>query len=270
MILVNGAATNCVPAMDRGLAYGDGVFRTLRVRKGRMQSWPRHFRKLVHDCLALGLPGPEEASLWEELARALHGTQECVAKIIVTRGSGERGYAPERVPRPTRIVMTGPQPQYPEEYFRSGIKARLCTTRLSAQPRLAGIKHLNRLENVLARAEWDDSSVAEGLMLDQQLQVVGGTMTSLFIVEEEGLVAPDLVNCGVDGVTRERVFEAAARQGLPCRIGRLTLDRVLEAREVFLGNSVIGIWPVRECAGKVWRPGRETVRIQLRLDEEGD
>lgn len=270
MILVNGAAADSVAVTDRGLAYGDGVFRTLPVKQGNPQCWQWHYRKLAHDCAALALPCPGEEVLAAELARVSRQQGDCVVKIIVTRGSGERGYAPPASPRPTRIVMASALPRYPEEFARFGIKLHLCRTRLAAQPRLAGIKHLNRLENVLARAEWNDTGVPEGLMLDEEENAIGGTMTNLFIVEGEALVTPDLSRCGVAGVTRERVLAAAARQGVACAIEKLKLERVLAAREVLLVNSVIGAWPVKELAGRSWRPGRHAARVQQWLDEQGD
>lgn len=270
MILVNGASEETIPATDRGLAYGDGVFRTLLVREGRPLCWSRQYRRLALDCTALALPIPEERLLREELARAAPRSGNWVAKIIVTRGSGPRGYAPPPTPEPTRIVLIAPAPQYPVSFAREGVRLHLCATRLALQPRLAGIKHLNRLENVLARAEWSDPSVPEGLMLDTEGNVVGGTMTSLFIVEDGNLIAPRLDRCGVAGVTRERVVEAALARSLAYREERIPFERLLGAEEVLLVNSVIGAWHVRECAGRKWEGGVFAARVREWLDEQED
>jgi 4-amino-4-deoxychorismate lyase len=270
MILVNGAATDLLAVTDRGLAYGDGVFRTFPVTGGRARNWRFQFRKLVADCAALALPCPAEALLAEELARASAAQGACIVKIIVTRGSSERGYAPPQDPVPTRVVMTSPRLRYPEEFSRGGVRVQVCSTRLAAQPRLAGVKHLNRLENVLARMEWRDPAVAEGLMLDIEGNVIGGTMTNLFMVDEIGLVTPDLSKCGVAGVTRERVLGAAARQGMGCRVEPVSLDRVHKARELILVNSVIGAWPVREIEGRTLKPGPGMTRVRAWLDQDDD
>ena len=270
MILVNGVAAETIAATDRGLAYGDGVFRTLTVRGTRPRCWQRHYRKLEHDCAALAIPCPAETQLREELERAAHGQRECVVKIVVTRGGGPRGYAPPEAPAPTRIVMANPMPRYPAEFASSGVKVHLCTTRLAFQTRLAGVKHLNRLENVLARAEWRDTQTPEGLMLDAEGNAICGTMTNLFIVEKDALATPELSRCGVAGVTRTRVLEASAHHGVACRIEQLPLERVLAAQEVLLVNSVIGVWPVKELAGRNWRLGRYAARVQQWLDEEDD
>jgi len=161
-------------------------------------------------------------------------------------------------------------PHHPEAFSRSGIKVHLCRIRLASQPRLAGVKHLNRLENVLARAEWSDPSFAEGLLLDEAGHAISGTMANLFIVEGGSLLTPGLSHCGVAGVTRDRIMEAAAGQGMDCREDALTWQRLLDAQEVLLVNSVTGAWQVRECANRRWEPGGFTIRVREWLDEKED
>jgi 4-amino-4-deoxychorismate lyase len=270
MILVNGAAADSVAATDRGLAYGDGVFRTLLTRRGQPLAWARQYRKLERDCAALALSCPSQEALAGDLASAVDAASDQVVKIIVTRGSGTRGYAPPEPCAPTRIVMTGPLPDYPEEYGREGVEVRVCRTRLAFQPRLAGVKHLNRLENVLARAEWSDAAIPEGLLMDEDGNIVGGTMSNLFLVESGILVTPELARCGVAGVTRERVIEAAAGEGVACREERISPERVMSAEEALLVNSVIGVWCIRVCGRRRWHPGSWTKRVREWLDEAGD
>lgn len=268
MILVNGAAADSVAATDRGLAYGDGVFRTLPVRQGRPQCWGLHYGKLARDCAALAIPCPPIEVLAMELAQLARNAADFAAKIIVTRGAGARGYAPPQPASPTRIVMSAPLPDHSPEFSRSGIRAHLCTTRLSFQSRLAGVKHLNRLENVLARAEWSDPGVPEGVMLDGEDHVIGGTMSNLLIVEGGVLVTPDLSRCGVAGVTRDRIMSAAARHGMACREEPISCERFLDAQEVLLVNSLIGAWQIGACAGRSWKAGTVTGRVREWLDEE--
>ena len=267
MILVNGAAADSVAATDRGLAYGDGVFRTLPVRRGRPQCWQMHYRKLERDCAVLGIACPPAAMLAMDLEQLARETADFAAKIIVTRGIGARGYAPPQPPSPTRIVMSAALPDYPAEFNRSGIRVHVCATRLSYQPRLAGVKHLNRLENVLARAEWSDPGVPEGLVLDAEDHVIGGSMSNLLIVESGALVTPELSRCGVAGVTRERVMNAAAKHGMACRETSITQARLLDAQEAMLVNSLIGAWQIGMCAGRSWKPGTVTTRVREWLDE---
>lgn len=270
MILVNGAATDSVAALDRGLAYGDGVFRTLPVRGGRAQTWSLHYQKLERDCAALGIPCPAESVLAAEIRQLARESPDFAAKIIVTRGIGARGYALPQPASPTRIVLGAELPSHPAEFARDGIRAHLCSTRFSFQPRLAGVKHLNRLENVLARAEWSDPAVGEGLVFDQEDHVVGGTMSNLFLVEGDSLVTPHLSRCGVAGVTRERVVIAAAKHGVACREEAIPRERLLAAQEVIVVNSLIGAWRIAECGGRLWGPGTVISRVREWLDAEMD
>jgi 4-amino-4-deoxychorismate lyase len=254
MILVNGAPAESVPANDRGLAYGDGVFRTLLVTAGKPRHWQHHYRKLAHDCSVLRLQCPPRASLENDL-RTLALAGDIVVKIIVTRGAGERGYryAPEAPCN--RMVMAAPTSPYASSNGEAGVHVRRCQLRLARQPALAGIKHLNRLENVLARAEWTDEAIAEGILCDMEGLVIGGTMSNLFAVAGDELVTPGLERCGVAGVTRERVMDAALQHGLPCRICDFTWAELLAADEIFLVNSVFGVWPVRQVDEDARRVG---------------
>lgn len=250
-MLVNGISGNTISIRDRGLLYGDGVFRTLRASQGTAQHWPLHYQKLQHDCHALGIACPGFGLLSAELAGLLASHPDGVVKLIVTRGTGTRGYAPSGG-EPARIWDVSPLPQYPSDNTARGVKARVCDLRLSVQPRLAGIKHLNRLENVLAAAEWNDADIAEGLLLDAEGHVVEGTRSNLFLATQGGLVTPDLSRCGVAGVQRERVMAWAAQHDVSMQVRDVSLDEVLQADELFLVNSVIGLWPVRELQQRRW------------------
>lgn len=270
MILINGMAEDKIAVTDRGLAYGDGVFRTLAVSGGRPLCWQRHFIKLRDDCLRLRIPQPPEKQLLEEVERVARYLGNGVAKIIVTRGQGERGYALPAHAQPVRIVIGSAMPSYPTVNARDGIRARLCELRLSDQPYLAGIKHLNRLENVLARAEWSDPAIAEGLLLDQRGNLVEGVTSNLFLMIGGTLVTPELSRAGVAGVTRERILAWALETGLPCEIREVPLDELWTADEVMVCNSLIGVWQIRGIEGKNWEPGTCTPRIRNYLTESHD
>lgn len=261
-MLVNGVSGDSISTADRGLLYGDGVFRTLRVTGGQPQHWLRHYRKLQQDCAALDLPCPDAPLLLEELHRLIGSGADAVAKIIITRGTGARGYSPANPLTPTRIVSLAPFTPYPDEFYAQGVRLRVCNLRLAHQPRLAGIKHLNRLEQVLAAAEWDDAGIAEGLLLDMADNVIEGTRSNLFMVRGGALLTPDLSRCGVAGMQRERVLEWAATHNVPCRIAQFGLDELLAADELFLVNSIIGLWPVRELQHRAW--SRFPVAMQAR------
>jgi 4-amino-4-deoxychorismate lyase len=268
MILVDGVVTETVDARDRGLAYGDGVFRTLRTHAGQPVWWRDHYAKLAHDCAALGLVCPDEATLRREVEQVALPAAGAV-KILVTRGVGERGYAAPSPVSCTRIVIATALPSHAQT--RDDIEARWCTLRLAQQPRLAGVKHLNRLENVLARAEWDDASILEGLLCDSAGDVVGGVMSNVFWVKDGALSTPDLALCGVAGVTRARVLAVAERVGLRTHIVRQPRAAILAADEVMICNSLLGMRRIARLNEARWpEPARWTPVLNAALDEETD
>ena len=270
MILVNGTRSGEVSATDRGLAYGDGIFRTFPARRGRALHWARQFAKLAHDCTALGILPPAADALERDVVTACEGERDCAVKIIVTRGPARRGYGYGGGDAPTRIVSSEALGAHAAAHAESGVSVRLCTLRLSHQPALAGLKHLNRLENVIARSEWSDPAIAEGILLDLDERVIGGTMTNIFVVRDGIVMTPPLNRCGVAGVTRDRVIEAARALSLPCCVRALSWADVLDSEEVFLVNSLAGVWPVRALDGRERDPGRVTRCIQRALYEEDD
>ena len=254
-MLVNGKLGNLISIRDRGLLYGDGVFRTLRATQGKAQHWLLHYQKLQHDCTALGITCPDVGLLSAELNDLLALHPNGVMKLIVTRGEGTRGYTPRGCTETTHLWDMSPFPDYPADWAIHGIKAQLCQLRLSHQPRLAGIKHLNRLENVLAAAEWNDvpdSGIAEGLLLDADGNIIEGTRSNLFLVSQDKLIAPDLSRCGVAGVQRDRVMAWAAQYRMPLQVRAVGLNEVLRADELFVVNSIIGVWPIRELDQRCW------------------
>lgn len=245
-MLINGLPGDSISASDRGLMYGDGVFRTLVVHQGKPLLWQQHYSKLQHDCHALGIVCPPIQLLATELEQLVQTQPDAIAKIVITRGPATRGYAPSPNPQVTRILSISSLPVNLDANATQGIKVHICKLRLSHQPRLAGIKHLNRLENVLAAAEWNDASIAEGILLDEDEHVIAGTRSNLFLVRENNLYTPDLSKCGVAGLQRDRVIDYARQRRMVCKVTELQMDDVMSADEIFVVNSVIGLWPVRD------------------------
>ena len=265
--LVNGRPAQSIDCDERGLMYGDGVFRTLSVRAGHALNWPRHYRMLAHDCGRIDLPVPDEPTLRDEIARVAPG--EATVKVIVTRGASGRGYAYPADVAPNRIVVAyPPAPVAPGEAVE-GVRVRRCRLVLSMQPLLAGMKSLNRLENVLARAEWRDPGIREGLLADAAGRLVEGTMSNVFLTLDGRLVTPELSRCGVNGAQRERVLDLARGVGLACEIRDVDFDELDRAGEVFLTNSLIGVLPVAALDERRWTPGPVARRMQ-RLVEDDD
>lgn len=249
MILVNGETSDLIDVRDRGLHYGDGLFETLAVRDGRPELLEAHLERLARGCRVLGITGVDPALLAREIEQAAAGESRCVLKLVVTRGCGGRGYRPPGNLTPQRILVRSPWPDYPETWQTAGVAVRLCDTPLGLNPRLAGLKHLNRLEQVIARQEWGDEA-AEGLMRDVEGFVVEGTMSNLFAVRGERLLTPPVDRCGVAGVMRRTVLELADALGIPCEETRLTAEALFEADGLFLTNSLFRIWPVHRLDGR--------------------
>jgi 4-amino-4-deoxychorismate lyase len=263
-ILINGWQADSIDALDRGLHYGDGVFRTLKVESGQVRWRQDQFRKLAEDCAALGIPCPDREVLEAEVDQLAAELGVGVIKLIVTRGSGQRGYGIPADASPTRLVMGFPA----AGRENLDVRVRWCELRLAHQPKLAGIKHLNRLENVLARSEWQDPDIAEGLLMDEAGHVICGTMSNLFIVEQDRLITPDLSRSGIAGVARGRIMQAAKRHGQPARMEAIAPERLLESDGVFLCNSLIGVWRVVELDNKHWPDQIWAEKLRNWLNEE--
>ena len=191
---------------------------------------------------------------------------EATVKVIVTRGAGGRGYGITPM-RATRVVAAYPPPQYDPAHALDGVRVRRCSLVLAEQPRLAGAKTLNRLENVLARSEWDDAAISEGLICDAAGRVVEGTMSNVFVVKGGRVATPVLARCGVVGAQRERVRELLARAAIACEERDIPWEELESADEVFLTNSLIAAWPVARLDARHWTPGQVTRRVQALIAE---
>lgn len=256
--LINGELNQAISPYDRGLAYGDGVFRTLRIHGGLPCNWHLHYQKLVADCSTIGIVCPSAELLIDDLHRLFMEevleSKDAVAKIIVTRGEGERGYAPPAITMPTRIVMRSNMPNYSPENYNLGVALYLCETRIAMQPQLAGIKHLNRLENVLARMEWRDEQFFDGLMLDTQDNITECTMSNIFVRFGDTLITPSLNLCGVAGITRQQILALSKPLNLVVNEGKIPLKKLYDADEVIICNSLYGVFQVRKIPDKIWSP----------------
>mgnify|MGYP001613478582 CR=1 FL=1 len=267
MILVNGQETSSIHVTDRGFQYGDGCFSTLEVRSGAPLFWSRHRSRLERDCSRLHIPFECADALDAEVIAVAASGGDGVLKVILTRGVGGRGYRWPDVLQPSRVISFHLRPDYPASWASSGVVLRLCQTRLGINPSLAGIKHMNRLEQVLARNEWPDAEVQEGLLLDTLGWVVEGTMSNLFLVRSGRLETPRLDRCGVAGVMRELIMELATSLGMAVREVRCRLPHVSQSDEIFLTNSLIGVWPVRRLENQQWQPGPITLGLANAVEQ---
>jgi len=242
---INGRRRESIDYRDRGLQYGDGVFETLRIRRGRVRLLEYHLDRLYAGCGRLKIEGPKRPELRRELQRSAALRQEAVLKLIITRGVGQRGYRPTGLERCTRILSLQSLPRGLLAQGATPVRVRLCATTLGLNPELAGLKTLNRLESVMARAEWQDARIWEGLMQDGEENIVCGTMSNLFLRRGRLLMTPVLDRCGVAGVMRRWVLETAGQIDLRAVERRVRRRDLQEAEEVFMTNSLVGVRSVR-------------------------
>jgi 4-amino-4-deoxychorismate lyase len=262
---VDGVAAETVPADDRGLLYGDGLFETLRCDAGGPRFLALHLRRLQAGCAVLDLPAPDLEALELELRRAAAGEGACLLRLTLTRGSSAtRGYAPPVPCRPRRILTRHPLPPATGE---AGIRACFSPVIVGRSPLLAGLKHLNRLENVLARGRLAGTGCEEAILATSTGELVGGTMSNLFAVIDGRLVTPPLEDAGVRGVMREVVLREAAASGVAAQEQPLRRADLGRASELFFTNVRIGLWPVAALEG--WEgaaPGPRVRALRQRID----
>lgn len=254
---INGCAGRHIDVSDRGFTYADGLFETVAIRAGAPRFLALHLDRLLTGCGRLGIAVPTRTSLAADLVAAAGGIPHGVLKVFVTRGPGPRGYALPDHPATTVAWGTGesqPQPSLP-------IEIRWCETMTSANPATAGLKSLGRLEQVLARAEWQQPEIAEGLMLSTEGQLVGGTASNVFLAAGDRLLTPGLQRCGIAGVMRRVVVEAAVEAGIPVLETQLSPADVGNATEVFVTNALTGIRPVRRLGTQHWATGPLTRQL---------
>lgn len=252
---VNGQGDALLSTFDRGFAYGDGLFETMRLERGQLPFWSFHRERLQADCRRLQLALDPEL-LDDHLASALalaeqRGAVRGIVKLVVTRGAAGRGYQPSLNVQPSIILSVFPLPSHPRHVLQDGVAVHLCEHRLPDNPALAGIKHLNKLDHVLAALEWRDGGCQEALLFDQHGQLVEASSRNVFVVKGRRLLTPSLHNAGVAGVLRRRIMEEyATKLGWRAEEASLFLESLLQADEIFLANSVFGVWPVSSLRGK--------------------
>ena len=256
-VLREGRVRLWVEPDDRGLAYGDGVFETMLVHAGEPVWWQEHWQRLLLGARRLGLPLPDESEVRRECATLLGDAGRAVLKVLLTRGSGGRGYRPPDDASPTVVLSRHEAPAPPAR----ALQLRWARTTLAIQPALAGIKHCNRLEQVLARAEWQDPEIDEALMCDGEDRVVGATSANLFALVGGRWLTPSVERCGIAGIARGWLLA-----NLPgAAIADLSASEVSHADALFLCNAVRGILPVGRLGMREWPRGEAVAAVRARL-----
>ncbi|ALN57051.1 aminotransferase, class IV [Lysobacter enzymogenes] len=253
-----GVRLPALPPFDRGQAYGDALFETLRAHRGELPWWDAHWARLTLGAQRLGLALPDPERVRAEALELLAGA-DAVLKLILSRGAGGRGYAPPARAEPVWTLSRHPLPPPPRA---GGLRLRWCELRLAEQPALAGLKHCNRLEQVLARAEWDDPDIDEGLLRNVAGEAVCATAANVFVLHGRQWTTPPVDRCGVAGVCRQRLIELSA-----ARVAAVAADELQRADAIFLCNAVRGILPVARLGERQWAPHPAVAELRRRLGD---
>jgi len=272
-VLVDGQPmSNGISPFDRGLHFGDGLFETIACRGGVARFLALHLERLSLGCERLRIPLPNVSEVRDEVRALARETGNAIIKVMLTRGTATaRGYSPTGLEKPPRITFRYGWPPEDPAARQDGVRVRMAELRLGENPALAGVKHLNRLEQVLAKMESLDApttgeAAAESLLLSRSGRLVSGTMTNVFIVRSSRLYTPRIDLCGVAGVMRRVVLNEAALMGMAAEECVLQSEDLRHAEEIFLTNARIGIWPVRALDSQVLVPGPITRGLQKHLD----
>jgi 4-amino-4-deoxychorismate lyase len=255
-----------VDSNDRGLAYGDGLFETMAIRAGTIRWLDLHLERLQTACQRLSIPPPDPGELTAHIGSCIDGIGCGNLKLILTRGSGPRGYAPPASVEPVVILTaTAGTP-----VARRELKVVTLTERLGENEKLAGIKHLCRLEQVLGQLELGRGDADEGIMLSTGGQVIGGTSRNLFAVFGMRLVTPVLSRAGIAGIMRRAILERCAAVGIAAEEAELSEEDLAVADEIFMTNALVGIESVASLDARhvPARTMARTLRKALALDAD--
>ncbi|MFT7388335.1 MAG: 4-amino-4-deoxychorismate lyase [Candidatus Endobugula sp.] len=282
IILVNSQRQDSIPVTDRGLAFGDGVFETMLVSNTDVDLWEYHYQRLIVGLERLHIV-VDPPSLYQHMLTSLEAiserqqnaqstseeTYKGVWKLMVTRGQSQSGYMPDNNARPTLITVYKP---LSADFFdkngrfsQQGVAVHYCRERLPTSQTLAGIKSLNQLPYVLASRERQALDVQEGLILDNDGWLIEATARNVFMVKGRKLLTPRLDQCGVAGIMRRAIIERARHLGISVHEIEVSVIALEQSDEVFLSNSISGIWPVTECEARHWRVGTVTQQLQQEM-----
>lgn len=269
MVLVNGQPAQSIDVSDRGLHYGDGLFETMVVIDKQIRFIEAHLARLKTGCERLSLPFPDLDLLESEFNQVLGSetSSPYIIKLLLTRGPGGRGYVIPEISTTTRVISTHAFPDKVMQYWQDGLRLHVCKQPLGINPGIAGIKHLNRLEQVLASAERSGKPFDEGLMLSTTGNVIEGTMSNIFWVRDNTYYTPDLTNCGIEGVIRSKVIDLLESMNTEVKTGNYLLEDVLKADTVFMTNSTMVVTQVMNLVDKQWLPDEELEQLRMRVAE---
>lgn len=262
-VLINGITADYLTINDRAIHYGDGLFETILCSNNILFYWSQHYQRLRQSADILKLKCPDEQVLLHDISYLLKENEtpeagEFSIKIIITRGSSERGYViPKKTGENRIVLLSALTPDYCALLSGELLSGELyiCKQQVSINESLAGLKHLNRLENVLARNEWHDTAknnYVDGLMLNANQHVIEGTMSNVFAIKNNRLYTPDLRQSGINGIMRAMIIAVAERNSIEVSTMNISLEELLDMDEIFISNSLMGVRSVNKIASSLF------------------
>ena len=258
IVIINGAKQSKISIFNRNSQFGDGLFETCLVENKKILFWTNHFARLNRGCEQLKISKVDESVWLSDVKKALSlcSYDHCVVKLILSRGESLRGYGFKDDIKPVRAVIVL---ELQNTTLNNLFSLEYCQSGYNSNPKLAGIKHCNRLEQVLARAGLKSD---EGIMLDENHNVISVTQGNIYAIHGNTLITPKLDKCGVEGTRRAIILDLAKLLGIKVKVDTLSAKELVQADEVFISNSIIGIQSIKQIGDIVLGESPITKKIK--------
>ena len=264
VILIDGKKQSKASIFNRNTQFGDGLFETCLVENKKLLFWSNHLERMRLGCDRLKISMIDETLWLSDIRKAfsLMKIDNCIVKLVLSRGESLRGYSYKDNIRPIRITIVSELKKNNQD---KGFSLEFCNSGYNSNPKLAGIKHCNRLEQVIARA---GIKVDDGIMLDENENVVSVTQGNIFCIQGNRLITPNLDKCGIEGTRRAVILKIAVDLGFDINIKNLSVAELLRSDEVFISNSIQGVGPVNQIEDFVYSKHKITEIISETLKEK--
>ncbi|ORT50333.1 4-amino-4-deoxychorismate lyase [Vibrio sp. qd031] len=262
---INGVKQEHVPALDRSFQYGDGCFTTIQTQFGELRHWELHVERMQACLNTLGIATPPWRDIKHQLMDIALDDPIAGVKLLISRGSGGRGYASPHNAHSLIMSNHFAYPQHYPQWQTDGIKLGISRIKLGHNPLLAGHKHNNRLEQVLVKNDLDAQQVDDGVVLDINEHIVETSSANIFWRKGSTLYTPILDKAGVAGIIRRLIIQDAEPLGFKALLGRFDLVDLHDADEVFVSNALLGVAPVVQVGERRYPIGELTLKLQKRV-----
>lgn len=267
-IWVNGEKTDKVSVLDRGFSYGDGIFTTIKVANSHCELLPQHIERLQQGLIKLSIASIDFENLFEDLTAKSKNLQNGVLKVIITRGQGKRGYSSVGCDSPTIVISASSVAPSYQQWQQEGVELGVSTIALGINPLTAGIKHLNRLEQILVKQQIDDNKWTDAVVLDCQGHVIETSMANIFLCKDNIVYTPCLTSSGVKGLMRQQVINYLDDNNIDIIEDRFKFGAIINADEIFITNCLMGVVPITGVDTTAFSIGKITSMLSLAFNKK--